>query len=515
MRMLAAGWVPAAALLLACLAVRDSAARVGDELGLFTGQSDVGDVTPPGTGYYDPSTGVYTLTSAGANTWYHIDDFHFLWKKMSGDVALTADIRFPPHAYAHDPNPHRKGILMFRQTLDAGGVYAGISQHGSGMTALQYRRDRGANAQDIELNIDGPQTVRLEKRGDTVTLFLSMKGEPLHQVGASVSLALKEPFYVGLGAVSHDTATTDRVEFSHVKLEALAPLAATSSLVLYSTLQTIGTEDQYRRAIVIRTAASTVQSPNWSPDGKGIHVHEDGQIVRVPLLPNGEGGAPERVEVGNLVECSGNYGLSPDGKSLAVSCAESKGGLHQVHVLAAHGSGAPRKVTTGPVPSYFHAWSPDSKTIAFTRGRADKADIFTVAATGGPEQRLTSDTLNDGPDYTPDGKYIYFDSARSGSLQIWRMKPDGTAAEQVTDDDGLNHSPHVSPDGKMLAFLSQPSTHDRIGPACLKLMAFADGEIRTLVTFRGDRGSFSMYGWGDANHLAFVSYQMLPGEARP
>jgi Tol biopolymer transport system component len=341
-----------------------------------------------------------------------------------------------------------------------------------------------------------------------------MKGEPLHQVGASVPLTLKDPFYVGLGAVSHDVSITDRVEFSHVKLEPLAPLAGASPLVLYSTLQTIGTEDQYRRAIVIRTAASTLQSANWAPDGKSIHVHEDGQIVRVPLLPSGQGGSPERVDVGNLVECSGNYGLSPDGNSLAVSCAESKGGLHQVYVLAAHGPATPRKVTSGPVPSYFHAWSPDSKTIAFTRGRADKADIFTVAAVGGPEQRLTNDTVNDGPDYTPDGKYIYFDSARSGSLQIWRMKPDGTAAEQLTDDDGLNHSPHVSPDGKMIAFLSQPTAHDRIGPVCLKLMALGDGEIRTLVNFQGDRGSFSMYGWGDANHLAFVSYQMLPAEAR-
>jgi catechol 2,3-dioxygenase-like lactoylglutathione lyase family enzyme len=176
---------------------------------------------------------------------------------------------------------------------------------------------------------------------------------------------------------------------------------------------------------------------------------------------------------------------------------------------------APRKVTNGATSSYFHAWAPDSRTIAFTRGSASKADIFTVPVEGGAEVRLTSDTINDGPDYSPDGKFLYFDSWRSGGLQIWRMHPDGSALEQITDDDNLNSSPHVAPDGKTVAFLSEPSrqtTQDGpgIGATSLKVISAADGLIRTVASFQGNRGSFSMYGWGDATHLAFVSYQMLP-----
>ena len=89
------------------------------------------DTYPTGAGYEVNCTVtvVNTITAAGANTWYHVDDFHFLWKKVSGDVALTADITFPPHSYDHDPNPHRKAILMFRQTLDAGGIYADVAAH--------------------------------------------------------------------------------------------------------------------------------------------------------------------------------------------------------------------------------------------------------------------------------------------------------------------------------------------------------------------------------------------------
>ncbi len=499
-----------AALLLCSGATPLSAADRAGALGEFENQSDVGSVVPAGAASYDPATATYTLTSAGANTWYHVDDFHFLWKKASGDWALSADISFPPHSYRHDPNPHRKAILMFRQTLDAGGIYADAAAHGSGLMALQYRRERGANSQDVELNIDAPRTVRLEKRGDSFTLFLSMKGEPLHQVGAAVVLHLKEPFYVGLGAVSHDVNTTDQVVFSHVMLQRPAPVTGSTKPVLYSTLQTIQTEDQFRRSMMIRTVAGYMQSANWAPDGKSIYVYENGRIEDIPYLTPEAGGTPRPIDSGGLFGCSGNFGLSPDGRSLAVSCSATRDGLHQVYLLPARG-GTPRKVTQGAIASYFHAWSPDSNTIAFTRGSAGKADLFTVPADGGAELRLTSDTLNDGPDYSPDGKFIYFDSTRSGSSQIWRMLADGSAAEQITDDDNVNTSPHVSRDGKTIAFLSQPAgSGSSLGPAAIRIMATSDGLIRTLVDFQGDRGSFSMYGWGDTNHLAFVSYQKLP-----
>ena len=510
-RSIARGGFLAIALLLCARFNPIAAQERSGALGAFEGQSDVGNVEPPGATHYDQGTGVYTLTAAGANTWYHVDNFHYAWKKMSGDVALSAVISFPPQQYAHDPNPHRKAMLMFRQSLDPGAVYVDVAQHGSGMTALQYRRERGANTEDIELNVDAPRTIRIEKRGDTFTLFLSMHGEALHQVGASVRLQLREPFFVGLGAVSHDVSTTDTVAFSHVGLQPLPALAPAASVTLYSTLQTVQIEDQYRRAAVIRTVQGSMQSANWAPDRKSIYVYEEGQILKIPYLTPEGGGAPQTIDVGTLRGCSGNFGLSPDGKSLAVSCTSTADGRHQVFVLPASGGGTPRAVTTGAASSFFHAWSPDSRIIAFTRGSADKADIFTIPATGGAEVRLTRDTVNDGPDYTPDGKYIYFDSSRSGTTQIWRMRPDGSLPEQMTDDDCINSSPHVSPDGRTVAFLSQPSgAGSGITDAALKVIGASDGLIRTVAKFRGDRGSLSMYSWGDANHVAFVSYQLLP-----
>ena len=505
----AAGWIAVSLLSLSAATVPAMTPAEQDPPGIFQGQSDVGSVSPPGTAAYDPRVDTYALTSAGANTWYHVDGFHYLWKKASGDWTLTADVAFPPRAYAHEPNPHRKGILMFRQTLDAGAAYAALSVHGSGMPALQYRRERGANTEDIELNIDLPKTIRIEKRGDIFTVFLSAGGEPLHQIGASTRLHLKSPFYVGLGALSHDVDTTDQVQFSRVTLQ--RPSAAKNARpVLYSTLQTIQIEDQYRRATVIRSVPKVMQSVNWLPDGKSLYVHEDGHLERIDYLDPPAGAPPQPIAVGKLVDCSGNYGVSPDGRWLAVSCAEKPEGGHQVFVLPAGGGDTVRRLTDGAQSSFFHAWSPDSRIVAFTRGSASKADIFTIPASGGEESRLTRDTVNDGPDFSPDGQFIYFDSSRSGSTQIWRMRPDGSHPEQITDDDGRNSSPHISPDGKNLAFLSQPgNAGSSVGNAALKIMAFSDGLIRTLAVFRGDRGSFAMYSWGDVDHLAFITHQLF------
>jgi len=481
------------------------------QLGLFEGHSDIGSVTPPGTASF--AGGDYTITSAGANVWARVDAFHYLWKKMSGDVVLTADVSFPPAAYSHPPAEHRKAMLMIRQGLDVGAEQVSIHVHGIGMTALQHREQRGANTQSIELNIDAvPKTVRLEKRGDTFTMFISQKGEPLHQVGASLKLHFAAPFYVGLGVTSHDADTTDKIVFHNVTSETPVSTPPPADLVLNSSLQILQVEDSARRAIVIAAGPGRMNSPDWMPGHKSIYAYKEGQILRIPLQDPLNGGKPEVVDTAGLVDCVGDYGVSPDGKSIALSCAETKGGIRNLYVLPF--GGKPRQLTHD-VNSFFHGWSADGSTLLFTRGKAAAADFFSVPAAGGGEKRLTSDTLHDGPEYSPDGKYIYFDSSRSGSSQIWRMNADGTGAIQLTDDGMDDLSPHVSPDGAYVAWIQfKPGTGTAAGvqDASIQLLSVKDGAIRTLHNFQGNRGSFTMPVWGDNNHLALVSYQMLPAK---
>src|SRR6185312_9924864 len=101
----------------------EPAGKQASPFGLFQAESDIGNVVPAGSAHYDAARQVYTIASAGANTWYHVDHFNYLWTRASGDLAITARISFPLRRYGHDPNPHRKGLLMFRQSLAPGSAY--------------------------------------------------------------------------------------------------------------------------------------------------------------------------------------------------------------------------------------------------------------------------------------------------------------------------------------------------------------------------------------------------------
>ena len=500
--------------ILSCMAGAVPAQSPSGSLGVFEGQSDVGSVTPAGTLVYSPATRVYTVTAAGANMWSTVDAFHFVWKKMSGDIALTADIDFPDTR--GNPNPHRKAVLMFRQSLDADGIYADATQHGKGMTALQFREARGAQTNDIELNIDAPKRLRIEKRGDTLTLFLSNKGEPLHQAGASIGLHLEEPFYAGIGLCSHNSGVVEKATFSNVEIEKLTAPPESKQMALYSTLKTVEINDDFTRSIVVRSIRGHMEAPNWTRDGKSLIFNQDGHLWTVPA----EGGEARILDTGNLVKCTGSHGLSPDGNWIAASCASPDKPEIRIYMLPA--AGGPAKLITENPNSYWHGWSPDGATLLFVRPNNGKLIIYSIPAAGGEEKVLTPlDGVNDDPDYSPDGRYIYFNSNRAGgTMQIWRMKPDGTGPEQVTSDEMNNWTPHPSPDGKSIVIVSYPkevTAHAANKDIALRILTPDDKKVRDLVHIVGGSGSDNVPNWSpDGKRFAFVSYQMLPeGDAGP
>ena len=100
-------------------------------------------------------------------------------------------------------------------------------------------------------------------------------------------------------------------------------------------------------------------------------------------------------------------------------------------------------------------------------------------------------------------------------MQIWRMRPDGSGAEQVTSDDFNNWTPHPSPDGKSIVIVSYDKDvkgHPTDKDIALRILNISDGKIRVLVNLVGGAGSDNVPNWApDGTHLAFVSFQMLPG----
>src|SRR3569832_764253 len=93
---------------------------VAQKIGILEGHTEVGATQNAGKVTFDSKTGAYSVTGCGENIWVSPDAFHFAWKKVTGDFAISADVAVAPSK----GNPHRKAVLMFRQSLDADAVYA-------------------------------------------------------------------------------------------------------------------------------------------------------------------------------------------------------------------------------------------------------------------------------------------------------------------------------------------------------------------------------------------------------
>jgi TolB protein len=504
-------WFAAASLAMACApaAFGQTEAHAPGNLGIFESQSDIGKVQPAGSATFDAATGAYSVGSSGWDLWLTADDFHLVWKKVSGDISLTADIALD--AAGPKSHPNRKALLMFRQTLDPDSMYADAAVHGTGETALQYRRSKGDTTQDVAFDLGAPKTLRLEKRGDTITLFVSMKGEPLHQAGASIKLHFTGPFYAGLGVCAHRDGAVEKATFAHVEMMPLTAPQTAAPMALYSTLQTIAIDNNTRRSFVIVTGKEKMEAPNWSRDGKTLIFTRDGRLWMVPVT----GGEPAAIDTGGASNCTGSHGLSPDGKWLAVTCITPDHPGRRVYVIPSAG-GTARMLTTND-NSWFHSWSPDGKTIVFSRPANGSLNIYAIPAEGGDEKALTTGTgINDDPDYSPDGQYIYFNSDRAGGMQIFRMRPDGSQPEQVTFDGRRNWTAHPSLDGKsvlILSYASDVTAHAANKDVTLRILDVPTRKVRDLVEIVGGSGTDNVPNWApDGKHFAFVSYQMLPAE---
>lgn len=489
--------------LLACLAVSPPVTRPAlHAAGLFPGQGDVGNPRRAGSAAFDAERGAYTVTGGGANMWSTNDALHFVWKRVSGDVTVAADIAFR----GTGGDPHRKACLIVRQDLDANSAYADAALHGDGLTSLQYRDAKGGLTREIQSNVAGPRRLRLEKRGKYVSMSVAREDGTLQPAGGSFRLELQEPFYVGLGVCAHNDDNLETAEFSNVELIE-GPPTPPGRTSLLSTLETIAIASKDRR--VTWWTTNLIEAPNWSPDGTNLYFNSRGRIYRIPAA----GGEPVPVDTGFATRCNNDHGISPDGTQLVISDQSQADRRSRIYTLPV-GGGTPR-IITEPGPSYWHGWSPDGRTLAYCAERGGEYDIYTIPVAGGTETRLTTAKgLDDGPDYSPDGAWIYFNSDRTGRMKIWRMKPDGTQQERVTHDGYNDWFPHPSPDGRWIVFLSyepEVTGHPENKDVMLRLMPAGGGRIEVAAKLLGGQGTINVPSWSpDSRRFAFVSYQLIP-----
>jgi len=476
-------------------------AQKSEAVGVFEGSGDIGKVAHAGSVAYDAAKETYTVAGSGENMWFAEDAFQFTWQKASRDVTVTADIAF----VGEGKNPHRKAMVMVRQSLDADSAYADVAVHGNGLTSLQFRDEKGAVTHEVQTIMNAPKRVKIEKHGAYFTMWVAGEDGKFALAGASPAIELKEPFYVGIGVCSHEKDVVEKAVFSKVHVKPLEAKAVAAPK-LYSMMEIINFDSLDRRAIYV--AEGRFEAPNWMPDGKRLMFNRNGRIETIAVT----GGATQTIDTGFAVRCNNDHGISPDGKGLVISDQSQEAHESLVYLLPITG-GTPRRITKNS-PSYWHGWSPDGKTLAFVGQRNGDFDIYTISTAGGEETRLTTAPgLDDGPEYSPDGKYIYFNSERTGHMQIWRMKADGSEQEQITFGEENDWFPHISPDGQQMVFITfGPSVkgHPENKDVMLRAMSLKDRKIRVIAKLFGGQGTMNVPSWSpDGKEFAFVSYALV------
>lgn len=267
---------------------------------------------------------------------------------------------------------------------------------------------------------------------------------------------------------------------------------------------------------VIKEFPYVIEAPNWTPDGQWLVINIGGKLYK--LSPDGKSDLIQ-IPTGDITQCNNDHVVTADGKWIGLSSNDPSNRQYNsyVYVVPFEG-GQPRRITPEG-PSYLHGISPDGKTGAYCafRGPDQEQDVWTMPVKGGPEVRLTdAPGLDDGPEYSPDGKHIWFNSVRTGRMQVWKMRANGKQQTQMTFDEDLNSwFPHISPDNQKVVYIAyhdyevDPASHIADLNVQLRLIPAAGGKPETLVEFFGGQGSINVNSWSpDSKQFAYVSYRL-------
>ena len=250
-----------------------------------------------------------------------------------------------------------------------------------------------------------------------------------------------------------------------------------------------------------------IEAPNFAPDGTWLLVNSAGRLWKLPL------DAPQliAIDTGPAIGCNNDHGFTKDGRILFGSHYEGKGA--QIYALPLAG-GAIEKISSA-APSWWHGLSPDGAVMTYPAVRGDNAhvQIFKRNLSGGAEIQLTDFAAHsDGPEFSADGRFIYWNCDAKGHAQIWIMQENGAAPRILFEDERVNWFPHPSPCGQWLLYLSYPpQTQGHPADLTVKLMLCRpDGSARQpLADFIGGQGSLNVPPWHPSGEsFAFIRYEI-------
>lgn len=486
-----------------CILLSYSAFAQFSPIGQFDHHQDVGYPKKAGSALYNEKDQTYTITGAGINVWSKIDQFHFIWKKIKGDFSISATIQFIGKGAAD----HRKIGIMARDELTTNSRYADACVHGDILSSLQYRESDTSNTFQVAVLSYHPANIEFSRKGNVYTFSAATPGENYKSV--SKEMALNDEIYAGLFICSHVEDVSETAIFSNVRIT-IPPTTGYTPYRDYigSNLEIMDVAKGMRK--IIYKIPSSIQAPNWTKDGKSLIYNSSAGILYKYNLADGN---IAELNTGTIKSNNNDHVLSFDGKMLAISNHVGDKRISTLFTLPVTGSDKPVQITSPDSGhSYLHSWSLDGKKLIFTGQRNKQFDIWTIDIATKKETALTKSlTLDDGPELSPNGQWIYFNSVRTGTMKLWRMKPDGSNQEQVTYDEYNDWFPHFSPDGKQILFISfpkeiEPTQHPFYQKVYLRIMPTSGGIPRTIAYVFGGQGTINVPSWSpDGKQVAFVS----------
>lgn len=265
------------------------------------------------------------------------------------------------------------------------------------------------------------------------------------------------------------------------------------------------------RELAFSTGQLLLEAPNWTLDGRALVLNGDGKLWALDV------GTHElsQVALTGIPELNNDHVLAPDGETVFLSANDG----HIYRAPLAGGQAA--RITSDDGSFHFlHGVSPDGRRLAYV----DIADgdftrpgrLRTISTTGGlPENLDVGQGHCDGPEYSPDGDWLYLNTesftGAPGHAQLARVRPDGSQFELLLRSTTVDWFPHLSPDGRLASYVRFPAGtlgHPADVPVDVVLVATSDwsSPLQAWAVF-GGQGTLNVNSWSpDSKHLAYVAY---------
>jgi len=478
---------------------------------IFQNSADIGNPKLKGSYLYNEEAQIYTIRGAGKNINFEKDEFYFLFNKFDGDFLLTANFEF----IGESSSAYRKMGWMIRESSEENATFVAAVVHGNGLTAFQRRPLQGASVtaphDDIATLNNNCQILQLEKIGMQFIMRAAKVGGSLKIVGSYIIENIPDELLAGVFICSHNEDVVEQARVWNVRID--RPVDGTYDPEkqgwLGCRLETMNVFDGIRKVIFEKT--NRFEAPNWIPDGKNLIINMDGLLYKISK----NGGKLNVINTDFANKLNNDHGISFDGKLLAISHhSKDAKGESAVYLLPIEG-GVP-KLLTENTPSYWHGWNPNNTEVVYVAKRKhdEGYNIYKKSILGDDEVALTQVKKGvhvDGCEYSPNGNYIYYNGSQSGTMQIWRMKSDGTEKTQITFSEYNEWFPHISPDGKWMVYISFPADipvndHPSYKWVMLQLMPVSGGEPKVIAYLYGGQGTINVPSWSpDSKCIAFVS----------